>query len=166
MTESIEGAIGLPVAAERRAALALGEDAPAGATSWSHHPPRQRAVLRADAPELTTPIRPADARLVAIETAFPRSLRPIRRPSESGRPQPARSARSSTAPMLSLSNVFDEEELRGFDARSGGPGLSPAPEPVPDLRYVAELKIDGLAISLRYERAGFVQGATVATAPP
>ena len=29
-----------------------------------------------------------------------------------------------------------------------------------DLRYVAELKIDGLAVTLRYERGRFVQGAT------
>ncbi len=35
-----------------------------------------------------------------------------------------------------------------------------APEPAPDLRYVAELKIDGLAISLRFEAGRFVLGAT------
>ena len=41
-----------------------------------------------------------------------------------------------------------------------GLGLPAAPEPAPELRYVAELKIDGLAISLHYERGRFVQGAT------
>ena len=63
--------------------------------------------------------------------------------------------------MLSLANAFSHDELRAFDARvRKGLGLPAAPEPAPDLRYVAELKIDGLAISLRYERGRFVQGAT------
>ena len=63
--------------------------------------------------------------------------------------------------MLSLSNAFSHDELRAFDTRvRRGLGLAPAPEPADDLRYVAELKIDGLAISLRYERGRFVQGAT------
>ena len=39
-------------------------------------------------------------------------------------------------------------------------GSAAAPEPATELRYVAELKIDGLAITLRYERGRFVQGAT------
>src|SRR4029079_13014786 len=64
-------------------------------------------------------------------------------------------------PMLSLSNAFSHEELRAFDARvRRGLGLDPAPEPAADLTYVAELKIYGLAITLRYERGRFVQGAT------
>ncbi len=61
-------------------------------------------------------------------------------------------------PMLSLSNAFDDEELRAFDARvRRGLGLSVDDEAP---RYVAELKIDGLAISLRYETGRFVLGAT------
>src|SRR5690349_13903051 len=63
--------------------------------------------------------------------------------------------------MLSLSNAFSHDELRAFDARvRRGLGLAPAPEPAQGLQYVAELKIDGLAITLRYERGRFVQGAT------
>jgi len=64
-------------------------------------------------------------------------------------------------PMLSLGNAFSHDELRAFDTRvRRGLGLPAAPEDAPDLRYVAELKIDGLAITLRYERGRFVQGAT------
>jgi len=64
-------------------------------------------------------------------------------------------------PMLSLSNAFSHDELRAFDTRvRRGLGLPAAPDPAPDLHYVAELKIDGLAVTLRYERGRFVQGAT------
>lgn len=55
--------------------------------------------------------------------------------------------------MLSLSNAFNEEDLRDFDRKieqAIGENYS----------YVCELKIDGLAISLRYENGVFVQGAT------
>ncbi len=64
-------------------------------------------------------------------------------------------------PMLSLGNAFGHDELRAFDARvRKGLGLAPAPEPVPELRYVCELKIDGLSVSLRYERGRLVRAAT------
>ncbi|MEO7118094.1 MAG: NAD-dependent DNA ligase LigA [Candidatus Limnocylindrales bacterium] len=64
------------------------------------------------------------------------------------------------SPMLSLGNAFTVEELRAFDARVRKLlGLSDE-EAARDLRYVAELKIDGLAINLRYQRGRFVQGAT------
>jgi len=64
-------------------------------------------------------------------------------------------------PMLSLSNAFGEDELRAFDARvRRGLGLPPAPEPTPELRYVVELKIDGLAVSLRFEQGRLARGAT------
>ncbi len=63
-------------------------------------------------------------------------------------------------PMLSLGNAFGIDELRAFDGRvRRGLGLD-ADEAAAGLRYVAELKIDGLAIALRYERGRFIQGAT------
>jgi DNA ligase (NAD+) len=57
------------------------------------------------------------------------------------------------APMLSLGNAFNEQDLRDFDRR--------VRQAVGDeVAYVCELKIDGLAVSLRYENGYFVQGAT------
>ena len=58
-------------------------------------------------------------------------------------------------PMLSLANARKTEELREWHARVRRL-LGPDEEP----RYVTELKIDGLAVSLRYENGRFVQGAT------
>lgn len=56
-------------------------------------------------------------------------------------------------PMLSLGNAFNEQDLRDFDRR--------ARQAVGDsISYVCELKIDGLAVSLRYEQGRFVQGST------
>jgi len=56
-------------------------------------------------------------------------------------------------PMLSLGNAFGPEDMREFDRRvrelAGG-----------DVAYVCELKIDGLAVSLRYEGGLLVRGAT------
>jgi DNA ligase (NAD+) len=60
-----------------------------------------------------------------------------------------------TVPMLSLSNARQTGELVEWDARVRRL-LGPDEEP----RYVTELKIDGLAVSLRYEDGRFVRGAT------
>ncbi|HEX6129915.1 MAG TPA: NAD-dependent DNA ligase LigA [Candidatus Limnocylindria bacterium] len=61
-------------------------------------------------------------------------------------------------PMLSLGNAFGHDELREFDARvRRGLGLGDDDPPV---TYACELKIDGLAISLRYEGRSFVRGVT------
>ena len=57
-------------------------------------------------------------------------------------------------PMLSLANTYSEQELKDFDRRVSSLLRN---EPY---RYIAELKIDGVAISLRYENGLFVQGAT------
>src|SRR6187549_3132686 len=101
--------------------------------------------------------------LVALETAYPELITadsPTQR--VGGTPTGATFGEVRHArPMLSLSNAFSHDELRAFDARvRKGLGLPAAPEPAPDLRYGSELKIDGLAISLRFERGRFVQGAT------
>ena len=59
-------------------------------------------------------------------------------------------------PMLSLDNVYDEEELRAFDERvRRGVGTGDTP-----IAYVAEMKIDGLSIALTYEGGRLVRGAT------
>lgn len=67
-----------------------------------------------------------------------------------------------TLPMLSLQNAFAEEELREFDARvrrflraKGIPEKA-----LSDAGYVAEVKIDGLAVELTYEGGKYVRGAT------
>ena len=122
-----------------------------------------RLYYQEDAPELSDAEYDGLFReLVALETAFP-SLRTPDSPSQRvGVPltttfDEVRHRR----PMLSLANAFSHDELRAFDARvRRGLGLPPAPEPAPDLSYVAELKIDGLAVALRFERGRFVQGAT------
>lgn len=55
-------------------------------------------------------------------------------------------------PMLSLGNVFNEDEIIKFDERIKKEGFNP--------EYVCELKIDGLAISLIYENGELVRGVT------
>ena len=55
-------------------------------------------------------------------------------------------------PLLSLSNVYNETEIRDFDERIKKEGVTP--------HYVCELKIDGLAVSLTYENGIFTRGAT------
>jgi len=57
-------------------------------------------------------------------------------------------------PMLSLGNAFSDEEVHDFVRRIADKLKRPA------LRFSAEPKLDGLAISLRYEDGAFVQGST------
>ena len=55
-------------------------------------------------------------------------------------------------PMMSLSDVFSEEELISFDERIKKEGITP--------EYVCELKIDGLSVSLLYEKGKLLRAAT------
>lgn len=122
-----------------------------------------RLYYEADAPELTDAEYDERMReLVALETAFPALVSPASPTQRVGAaPGETFSEVRHSRPMLSLGNAFSHDELRAFDARiRRGLGLPAAPEAAPELRYVAELKIDGLAISLSYELGRFVRGAT------
>ncbi|WP_394855710.1 NAD-dependent DNA ligase LigA [Rhodococcus erythropolis] len=55
--------------------------------------------------------------------------------------------------MLSLDNVFDESELRGWIAKV-------EQETGPELHYLCEVKIDGVALNLVYENGKLVRAAT------
>lgn len=57
-------------------------------------------------------------------------------------------------PLMSLSDVFSKEEIMAFDQRVKKQLNTD------DVSYCCELKIDGLAISLKYENGEFIQGAT------
>ncbi len=58
-------------------------------------------------------------------------------------------------PMLSLGNAFSEEEISDFDKR-----VKRLLGDKADLEYVAEPKIDGVAVNLIYDRGVFIVGAT------
>ena len=92
-------------------------------------------ALEAQYPELTTPDSPTQRVGAAPVTAF--------------------GAVRHRLAMLSLDNAFSEEEVRDFDRR-----IRERLDAAGPIRYSAEPKLDGLAISARYENGAFVQGAT------
>ncbi len=93
--------------------------------------------------------------LIALEKKHPELITPDS-PSQRVGGQPTKEFPTviHDVPMLSLSNTYSEQELLDFDKR------------VRDIlgnqsyRFVSELKIDGVAISLLYRNGIFVQGAT------
>ncbi|WP_447918364.1 NAD-dependent DNA ligase LigA [Achromobacter aegrifaciens] len=102
---------------------------------------RELQALEAEHPELVTPESPTQRVGAAPVSAFG-SVRHV-------------------VPMLSLGNAFDEEDVTAFDRRvtdtlRGAGLLGPAAQ----ADYFCELKLDGLAISLRYENGRLVQAAT------
>jgi DNA ligase (NAD+) len=97
-------------------------------------------------------------RNAAIEARFPHL---VREDSPSARlgaaPVEAFGKVMHRVPMLSLGNVFDDEDVRDFLERIRRfLGL----ETVEGLAFTTEPKIDGLSITLRYEKGRLVQGAT------
>ena len=93
--------------------------------------------------------------LADLEKQFP-GLRTPDSPTQrvGGQPTKEFSTVTHRVPMLSLANTYSEEELLDFDRRVDSL-LQHEP-----YRYIAELKIDGVAISIKYENGIFVQGAT------
>ncbi len=94
--------------------------------------------------------------LLTLEEAYP-ELKKVNSPSErvGGEPLPFFSKVVHEIPMLSLGNSFSEQDLRDFDRR-----VRQGLEEGEKVEYVCELKIDGLAVSLRYEQGQFIRGAT------
>uniref|UniRef100_A0A7C4TXJ7 DNA ligase n=1 Tax=Caldisericum exile TaxID=693075 RepID=A0A7C4TXJ7_9BACT len=93
--------------------------------------------------------------LLAIEERFPELVTPDSPSQKVGAP-PLKEFPEviHKVPMLSLSNAFDEEDLKEFDRRvKRESGLE-------HIEYETELKMDGLAISIRYENGILVRGAT------
>ncbi|MCL6548881.1 MAG: NAD-dependent DNA ligase LigA, partial [Alicyclobacillus sp.] len=94
---------------------------------------RELTALEERYPELVTPDSPTQRVGGAVLEGFPKVRHEV--------------------PMLSLANAYGPEDLREFDRRVREAVKAP-------VRYVCELKIDGLAVSLRYEDGRLVRGAT------
>ncbi|WP_078060401.1 NAD-dependent DNA ligase LigA [Desulfotomaculum copahuensis] len=93
--------------------------------------------------------------LTALEKEYPQLITPASPTRRvGGQPREGFAPVRHRTPLLSLANAFDEGELFDFDRRVRQ-ALSGE-----TVEYVVELKIDGLAVALRYENSRFVQGAT------
>jgi DNA ligase (NAD+) len=95
---------------------------------------QELAKIEAEHPELRTPDSPTQR----VGSAPSEGFAPV----------------THRVPMLSLANAFDEEDVTAFDRRVRE-GLE-----AEVVEYSAELKFDGLAVTLAYEDGLFVQGAT------
>ena len=96
---------------------------------------RELTKIEAEHPELVTPESPTQR----VGATPSERFKPVRH----------------VAPMLSLGNAFNADEIRAFDQRVRK--LLGRDE---EMDYVCELKIDGLAVNLTYVDGRFVEGAT------
>ncbi len=93
--------------------------------------------------------------LKALEEQYPEYIQPDSPINKvGGKPLAKFTSVTHVVPMLSLGNVFNQEELFAFARR--------AEERLPNqtIQYDVELKFDGLAISLWYEQGVLVRGVT------
>jgi DNA ligase (NAD+) len=126
----------------------------------AHHDQRYYGL---DAPEI--PDASYDAlwsELQSIEVAFPALITPDS-PTQriSGAPAEMFGSVTHHVPMLSLGNAFEDADIAAFDRRARDAWLAQG-DLAPDelLECGAELKFDGLAVSLRFEDGHLVQAAT------
>ncbi len=118
-----------------------------------------QAYHREDAPEISDAEYDAlKLRNAALEAAFP-ALKRADSPSDQVGAAPSEGFGKIThaIPMLSLGNAFEDGDVTEFDARIRKYlGVTPDAS----LDYTAEPKIDGLSLSLRYEKGALVHAAT------
>lgn len=97
--------------------------------------------------------------LVELERAYPELVTPDS-PTQrvAGKPLPGFLKVKRHNPMLSLEDIFTEDELRDWEKRTLKAAKLSAWEHTP--HYFIELKMDGFAISLIYDQGLFVQGST------
>ena len=122
----------------------------------AHH---DELYFREDQPEISDAAYDAlRERNAAIEARFPHLIREDSPSTGVGAlPVEAFGKVVHRVPMLSLGNVFDDEGVRDFLERIRRfLGL----DTVEELAFTTEPKIDGLSITLRYEKGKLVQGAT------
>jgi len=135
-----------PTAAERRRALALADEI-------RRHERLYFVEARPEISDVEFDVLVKE--LEALERRHP-ELRAPDSPTQrvGGEPLDGFAPVAHDAPMLSLANTYEEEEVRDFDrrVREGLPGET--------FRYHVELKLDGVAVSLRYEDGRFARGAT------
>lgn len=98
--------------------------------------------------------------LRALEAAHPELITP-ESPTQrvGGKPLAGFQPVQHTQPMLSLENAFSTEDALDFDRRVRE-RLAERLGAAAVIHYTAEPKLDGLAVSLRYEQGVFVRGAT------
>ena len=119
-----------------------------------HH---NRLYYRLDDPEITDAAYDQLLReLQALEAQYPELITPDSPTQRIGaEPLEAFAEVTHQIPMLSLDNAFSEQEFADFDRR-----VRERLELSGDMQYVAEPKLDGLAVSLLYEEGLLMRGAT------
>src|ERR1700712_2497386 len=118
-----------------------------------------RHYYQDDAPKISDAAYDAlRQRVNAIEARFPELATSASPTQKVGAPPSGRFAKVQHAvPMLSLGNAFSDEDVADFVERVRR-FLKLAADEIPAI--VAEPKIDGLSLSLRYEHGALVTGAT------